>query len=401
MALAALTGPGWLFPTLPVALAPTTVLGGTSSLIQIDAVGEKLAMVGRVWINGKPTDAKTISAAGGGKIHFLTGSVAWLDPATIVQIGIQDLDLVTGPSVRPDGTFDVSDAISPSVDLPASGELGSAAWTTIAMSSGTKNILHGDAVAIVFHMTARGGSDIFRAAGTNLPLSGSNQFPGQYRNVTGTTWDITTTPIALIEFDAPGGELGILDGTLPILTFAEEQFANSSDPDECGLLFQVPRTVKADMIQWWIGGGAAAADCELKIYSTPLGTPSLMYSASIEGTTLASTGPRLHVHTIPSGSEQQFEANTDYAITIKATGTANVALRYMNFSSANYRVFLSNGAQLRKGARNSDAAPPNPFAETTTRVPLIGFRVSHDDDGSGGGGGGGVIGGPNKRANMQ
>lgn len=131
-------------------IGPPTVLD-----VVADAANEGCQLTGQVWLPAR-SGSKTISSAGG-KIHWTAGaSVVFADGATNWRMGIQDLS-TSGQPPRGDGVFDVQADLVPGVDT-----IATTTHYATAMESGSKTITHGDYVAIVFSMTARGGTDAVR-----------------------------------------------------------------------------------------------------------------------------------------------------------------------------------------------------------------------------------------------
>src|SRR3990172_6421351 len=133
---------------------------GQTSSGTLDAAGEKIVFIGRMYLEGGP-GSKTISSAGG-KIDWRTSAVTWATPGSALRVGIADVDLTKGPPGRDDGTFDVRKDLVQGTD-----SLASNTWVSTAMDTGTKTIAHGDLVAIVFELTATLGVDSVQVAKTN------------------------------------------------------------------------------------------------------------------------------------------------------------------------------------------------------------------------------------------
>jgi hypothetical protein len=186
----------------------------------------------------------------------------------------------------------------------------------------------------------------------------------------------------VITFD--DGTLATLDGTLPISSTAPEIFTNATNPDERGLIFQVPFACKVDAIVAAIGVTDLNSDLVVALYSDPLTSPTIMGSAltpshrGFAGAGLQAVG----VLTFPS--EISLAANTDYCVTLRAQGTTNVRINTALLGAASHRVFWPGGTTLAKATRNNFAGA---FSLTTSTIPEIGVRISSVDDGTGSGGG--------------
>lgn len=385
MALQRIPGCGIAFPKIGLNMTPVGAVATSGSL---DAAGEKIAFSGYLYINGAPAGTKTISTSGG-KIHFMAEtSVVWADAGTTVRVGLQDWSTSTGPDLEPDGTFDVYADLVPGTETVTAG-----AWASFAMESGTKSLAHGDKVSVVCDMTARGGSDVFAARMS----AGVIGIPAISHNTSSTWVAVNGSPICLIEFD--DGTLATLSGAMTRRTQTDEAFQDSTNPDERGLIFQVPFSCKISGF-WLSAAGAATADFSLKFYSDPLGTPSAIATITMLGEQFPHSNATVEAPIqieLASGSEIELSPNTDYCLAVKATGSSNVSLRTHVLENAAYRFAFPGGTQLRKGHRNADSGA---FTETTTIIPEMGVIISHLDDGVQVGGSGGLL-MPNLRGNAQ
>src|SRR5262245_3836884 len=187
-------------------IMPTSFAGAV-----IDAATEKFAMIGRIYIDGRPAAAKTLST---GSIQWRTGAVTFSSGSTTVDIGIQDVATGAGPIAQPDGTFDVKTTLT-----GGGGGITANAWQTSTMNSGSKNITHGDLIAVVFDMTARGATDTVTISASNQAIQNllTMGMPTCNAFLAG-AWQTTNTggasraPNIVIVFD--DGTLGWIDGTV-------------------------------------------------------------------------------------------------------------------------------------------------------------------------------------------
>ena len=347
----------------------------------MDAATDKTAMIGRVYINGRPGSAKTISAAGGGSISFRTGTVTFANAGTTLDLGIQDVDAANGNIARPDGTFDVKRTLTGGADT-----ISSNTWTTFAMTGGTgsKSIAHGDLIAVVWDMTARGGSD-------SVALTVGSQVAGTFpvtNEFQSSAWRTTSVgePNVLITFD--DGTLGIIDGAIPFSQALQvEAYTDSNNPDERGIIFQVPWDCKIDGLWANVGISGAPADFTLALYSTPFGTPAAISGASF--TVLAeqlSAASAQSFTPFSLASEIALTRNTDYALAIKADSTGQVRLNSYIFGDTAHRAFLPYPS-VAKVTRNNGSGAFTAESPALTMYQM-GVRISALQDTSGGGGGG-------------
>jgi hypothetical protein len=307
-------------------------------------------------------------------------------------VGIQDVDTTTGSPARPDGTMDVKKTLTGGTDtITASAE------NTATMSTGTKTISHGDLIAIVLRMTARGGAD-------SVTVGYAAWSFGSYaidRPLVATTTDFSTwsarvggNPCAYIQFD--DGTFGILDYHAPFwpgcVSSGSFSAADSNNPDENGLIFQVPWACKIDALFCVMDASIGVnSDCDLKLYSDPTGTPTLITSASLLGEN-SMTGGNSGFITVQLASEVQLSASTDYCLSVKATSSSAVSLSQTVLMSTNLFNFLPGGTTLKKATRNDSTGAFTPESPAVT-LPILGVRISQLHDSSTGGGGGHIIGG--------
>jgi uncharacterized repeat protein (TIGR02059 family) len=364
--VATFSGNGVFYPTFAhPAYATNTSNGIVTTAYTMDAAAEKVAFIGTIYIDGRPGTAKTISSAGG-KIYFLPGTTTFSDASTNLRIGIQDLDDATGGSgagvgATVDGTFDVYDDLVGGTDT-----ITTTTWKTVTMSSGTKDITHGQKIAVVFDMTARGGSDSVQVSAVSIVVANAG-FP-QVQHNTASWVRQSSIPIAIIEFD--DGTLGMIEGSLPISVATAQSYASNSTPDEYGMIFQLPFESTAISI-WMIGRPTSnAANGELILYSDPLGTPVAEATITLDANNFQLTdGGRFGEWTLPTA--KTLSANTDYAVTFRPTTTTAVNLTYFTLPDANYRKFMA-GTNVSRAHRTDNAGA---FTSTTTSYPLIGVRL--------------------------
>jgi hypothetical protein len=369
--VATFSGNGVFYPTLAHPSYQTSTTNGiVTNAFAMDAAAEKVAFIGTVYIDGRPAGAKTISS-GGGKIHFLPGTATFADTTgtpTTIRVGIQDLDDTTGGSgagvgAAVDGTFDVYDDLVAGTDT-----ITTSTWKTVTMSSGTKDITHGQKIAVVFDMTSRGAGATDTVQVTGVAIQVANAGWPQVQHNTASWVRQNSLPICIIEFD--DGTLGTIEGGLPISAITGQSFASNSTPDEYGLIFQLPFESTAISL-WMIAKPTTnAANGELILYSDPLGTPVAEATISLDANNFQlSDGVRFGEWTIPTAVT--LAANTDYAVAFRPTTTTNVSLTLFTLPDANYRKFMA-GTNVSRGHRTDNAGA---FTSTTTSYPLIGVKL--------------------------
>jgi hypothetical protein len=343
------------------------------SNLTIDAATEKVAQCGRVYMLDRASGAKTLSAAGGGSISFRLSTTTFADGATTVEIGLQDLGTATGNPGRPDGTFDVSRVLT-----GGGGGLTTAAWNTVSMTggSGTKTLSHGDPICVVFDMTARGGADsILVTVGlsnddnTNAP----SLFPFVSQFVS-SAWAAVNTrrPNIVLTFD--DGTLAIIDDSPAFSSIAVTGgFSDTNNPDERGIIFQVPFDCKVDALWTHLQTvNATTSDFNLVLYSDPTGTPTPLATVTVLAETLGGLGDRL-IGTWLLPSEIALTRNTNYCLATRASGTGTIFTTDLTLGDAAHRGFLLGGTSLLGGTRQNDTGA---FATSTTVLRPMGVRIS-------------------------
>lgn len=229
----------------------------------LDAVGEYVDFIGQVYWDGAPGSAKTISNTAG-KISLRFGAVTFSNPSTNIRIGIQDLDTTTSAPGRGDGIYDVqSDLVGGTDTITAN------TGRQTAVETGTKNITHGQLIAIRVEMTARGGTD--SVAVSAYDTNAGQSYPAVTFN-SGSPTTSGTLPIALLESD--DGTIGWIQGTRFIDNITLRTFdSGTAGADEYASLFQSP-------YQWHVIGicfrgrfAVASGIATAILYSDPLGSP--------------------------------------------------------------------------------------------------------------------------------
>jgi hypothetical protein len=350
--------------------------GSNSNANVLDIAGEQMAYIGRVYIDGRPAGTKTLSAAGGGSIGFPLGAITFTDPGTTVQIGLQNVSTTAGLVAQPTESFDVSRTLT-----GGGGGLTASAWNTISMTggSGTKAVAHGDTIAVVISMTARGGTDTIATQAGNIFLGTQAGFPTTNAKVSG-VWQTAMAngavrvPVTLITFD--DGTLAVLDGAVPAASVTQDVYSTSTPPNERGLQFQLPWSCKIDAVWINVACGAATADFNIKLYdvSTPA-TPAPVTGFTTmnmlaEQTSVANTA---NFSVWPLPSEVQLNRGTDYVLSVENTTAVSVRVAMANFPDANVRKFVPGGTTLFKATRNGGTGT---FTTTDTTIALMGVRIS-------------------------
>ena len=307
--------------------SPTGMAGTASD--SLNAANETFAFIGQVLLENPLSGSKTISSAGGGSIVWTAGTVTFANGATTFDIGIQDVSTATSIA-QPDGTFDVKASFT-----GGGGGVTANAVNTSVMTTGTKTIAHGDLIAITLAMTTRGGTDSIIVILNHMSNYWQDSLlPGVVNNSSG-TWarNASAIPNAYIIFD--DGTIGWLAGTSFTKTSPTVLNYNSgtATADEYGNLLNYPVTFNALGIVLTGYAVNASADFELLLYSTPLGTPVVERTITVDATQLTAVNSRLRGLFLFS-TPFLLKANTGYAITLRPTTTNNIGIYYHDVNNS-------------------------------------------------------------------
>ena len=369
---------GFIWPIREVSTGSLTNTNAT-----MDAATEKVAHLGRLHIDGIPAGTKTLST---GTIKWACTSATFANGATTIDIGLQGVATGAGPIAQPDGTFTVK-----KTETGGSGIATGSVTTT--MNSGTVSLSHGDLVAVVWDMTARGGADsvLVGCTSPSFDNAGTVGFPTTNAYVagawqTGTALGSNKIPNVLITFD--DGTLGWISGSFPSVNYAASTttvFKSADTPNEYGMLFQVPWDCEVDAIVGGIRVTDANSDYTLKLYSDPTGTPTLLTGGSVTclGETFGTATLTGRV-TAPFASRIALSKGTNYGVTVLATGSSNTGVLTSAIYTTGARVAYDN-ANMAKITRSGSSGAFTAESPALT-IYHLGVRICsvHDTSSSGG-----------------
>lgn len=366
-------GSGWWFPDrFPYAslLNNTNVIHTTGgwSAQTVDAVGEGVALIGRVHIQGRPSGTKTISSAGG-KIAIAVNSATFANAGTTLRIGLQGLESAgAAPPARPDGTWSAyKDMVGGTDTFNAYGTNG---LTEIAMASGTKSLSHGDVVCVVALMTARGGTDTVSFTANNTPNNAAcNDYPICDTTAnSGTSWGAASW-LPQIAFIFDDGTLGRIEGTAVRHKGSYVYSTASSNPDEYGLIFTAPVTGLVDAIctaSAFVYGNDAA-DTKFSLFKNPLsGSPVELASVTVPGDEISNGSGAECYRTVLFSTPVEVVQGQQYCVAVRATSTSSIMHSWMEFASAD-KLFWSGiyDSTMSYGQRDGGSGA---FTQDTTKV---------------------------------
>lgn len=363
---------------------PFSQPGGFSSNSGIiDATGEIVACIGRIAIAGKATN-KTLDTTGSSSIKFALSSNPVFDNASSVfTIGIQGVNKTTGFPVRPDGAWGARAVVTTAANTTPTLTTTST-FHTIVPTAGSTTLSHGDEIAFVCEMTTKAGTDSLAVSQAGFGGVSTN-YPACVTNVSG-SWAVLGVGNGgtCFEITFSDGTIGTIDFTTAGYVIAVAvNWNDTTNPDEHGLIFQVPFACKIDALCIPLRVADATADFQIDLTSTPNGTPASLISGPIaiaaENVSVANTDSCI-IHTL--ASEVSLSANTDYCISVKATGTTNIRFSQLGMISAGGRIFVGSagttmGATTRNGGSGAYAA------KTTTAINPFSVRISEITTGGG------------------
>ncbi|MDO8707017.1 MAG: hypothetical protein Q7J84_18980 [Sulfuricaulis sp.] len=356
-----------------------------ASSVSLDATGEYAASVGRIRIAGKATN-KTLDTTGSSSIRFNVAAAPVFDNAgSVYTVGFRGIDKTTGFPVRPDAAWATAGyaraVITTAAPTTPTLTTTSATGHVIVPTAGTITLSHGDEVCFVQEMTTKAGTDAVSPVGCAMTGTSFN-YPGYVSNISGAPVGQALPPLA-IEITFSDGTIGTLEGALPGQN-SNLTWTDATNPDEQGLIFQVPWACTIDAIAFPMRLVDATSDLQFDLTSAPTTGPVSMISGPIaltaENMSLAANESFVF-YTL--ASDVSLAANTDYCVSVKATGAGNIRWAQLNLGSAAARAFVGPaGTTIGGTTRNTGSG--NYGAANTTLLNPCAVRIS-DISGFGGG----------------
>lgn len=338
----------------------------------IDATGEMIAIVGRVYIKGGGTkNIRKIGTRLGTCVS--AGGSGW-------TISLQDVDTAAGPPARPDGTQDQTVAL-------AAAAVGTGnAWISSNAFSADRSVTHGDWVSVVFEYDGSGrqGADAFRLStirnpsGTVVPMPGT----ANYVMKLGGSWAAdsnTGRAAANIRLEFSDGTYGTLMGGAPFSATTYVSF-NSTSTQEYGLKFQVPVELEIDGLNIWLAPENGAGTFDVILYTGTTATLTISDFQTRLNWTTAPAGGRQYIPIAPT----TLAAATDYHLIVKPTNGGLVRIAHLDVNSTTDWQAYPMDSTWQFASRTGGSGA---FSYTTTRRPFgFGFNVSKIHAAGGGGG---------------
>jgi hypothetical protein len=377
MTIQNLVGDGFWIPGLWNYMAGTMAITSTDGAL-LDADEEEVQFIGTVKIDGG--GSKTFGTSGS-KIDWLAGASITFASGSTVRVGVKKASSIStsaGPPARATigaAAFDVYDDLVGGTDT-----ISSTTWRSDAMSAGTPfTVADGDMLAVCFHLDTSSGTPSVKIRAGN---TGSSILSPTTTLVTsGPTYTVqTSVPNLLITFD--DGTLGWVSGTFVRSVF-DAASGSIGNTNINGNVFQVPYACKIDAIAAVVTT-TGTTDFSLDLYSTPLGTPSLVEGVAVDANQLSTTSaPRLTLKQLTT--PRTLTINTDYAVGVRQTTANAVTVHQYDVNDAAH--FKPNGMGAECYAAISTAGATFSAQNSGKRRYLVWARVCALDDGAGGGGG--------------
>jgi hypothetical protein len=332
--------------------------GGFASAL-INATGQKIAFIGRMMNQARA--AKNLT-----KVGFRFGTVTKAGGSALT-VSLQDVDLVGGPPVQPDGTQDQTVAIA-NADA---GFATSTFYKTNAFSA-SRAMAFGDAVAIVIEFDGSGrlGADAVNITSLGTPGTAVQNLGGGVMTYNGSAWSQQgVIPNILLEFD--DGTFGTLAGMVPLSANGNVAYNSGSSPDEYALEFTVPFPARVEGA-WAIMQAASGADFEFDLYN---GT-TLIASMAQDGNAIIAAAARTAY--APFAGEAYVVPGNTYRLALKPTTANNVTLYHSDVAAAGHFDAWPLGNTAVLNSRTDGGAWG---AAIATRRPYMGLMLSALSDG--------------------
>ncbi len=348
--------------------------------VTIDATGEYIAFIGRIVIDGMATN-KTIDTTGSSALAFsVAANPVFDDVGSVFTIGFQGIDNTTGFPVRPNGTWAARSVVTTAANTTPTLTTSSDYHVAIP-TLGTSTYSHGDAICVVLEMTTRAGTDSL-VVNTG---SGGNVYPAAVTNISGSVANVASaSPSVQITFS--DGTLGMVDfSVFPAggVTNSALTWTDTTNPDEQGLLFQVPFACSVDAIFFNMRLVDGTSDFQFDFVSAPTSSQTSLISGPIvmDAQNFALAGAEApYIHAI---TPVNLLANTPYAVVVKATGAGNIRWGRTTLQTATMRSLIApGGTTMQSVTRNGGSG--NYTAGSTTTLNPCGVRIVSIASGGGG-----------------
>lgn len=340
------------------AVPPITFLPTFTTGLLIDATGEKIAFMGRVWNKDRAT--KSISRVG-----FMFGAVTKAGGSGLT-ISLQDVSVAAGPPGRPDETPDQTVAVA-----NADATFATNTWHRSGALSANRSVAYGELLAVVIEYDGTGRLGADSVIVNSLSPAGNPELDMLAGSAlkTGGTW-ATGTGIGnlILEFD--DGTFGTFVGAFPTNGITATAYNTGSAADEIALEFTVPGPVKVDGA-WVATLMAANANVDVVLYED---TTTLVTVSTDLRTIIQAAAPRRL--RLPF-AEQLLTPGHTYRLSLKPTTGNSVTAYDLGVASADHLQAWPLGT----AAYYTSRADAGTWTPNTAKRPMMGLYVSAISDG--------------------
>lgn len=333
---------------------------GLANFGPVDATGEKVAYVGRVWFPAR-TGTKDIR-----RICFPFGSVTKAGGSALT-ISLQDVDASSG-NLMPDGTPDQTVAVA-----NADATFATGVWHRSGALSADRTVAPGDLLAVVVEFDGGG-----RLGADTVSL---NAFNGTILNMVGaaapthnaSAWAGSSNAVPNVIFEMSDGTFGTFMGGQVASAINTHTYQSGTNPNEHALAFTLAQPLQIDGA-WLPITIAGTGTYDVILYEGTTVRRSVSMSARSSSTTNA------RALWVPF-EKYDLAASTQYYLAVKATAAANISVYSYDVADANHWTCVRGGPNFNYSTRNGGAWA----SVTTTRRLAMGMSICGVDDGAGGG----------------
>lgn len=348
-----------------------------STVFTLNSTGSQSTLIGQLCMEGSPasSSAKTMST---GSIAIVFGTVTF-NSSTVVRIGLQNINLANGPAIHPSGTSNVFR------DVNTTETINTNSTRVFQMNSGSMSLVNGQHIAVAVEMLTKASTSTFQTRGVTNYTAALHSPVCRNRPVSTVTWNAPTIVIPSVNLVFDDGTNAIIANALPTASISTEAWTTTTNPNERGMLFQVPQDVKINGM--WLNGLVTASTTlfDLTVYSDPLGTPTAILTDQIL-TKMGAPGVARKLLYGPVDMVS-LSRNTNYVIAVKAQSTTIFELDSISLSNISTKVFFGSST-LMKVTRNGATAFV--IDATSSNIYKIGVNIASWDDGTGSGAAGGA-----------
>lgn len=326
----------------------------------MDAVGESTAGIGRIYLSTGPGTSAVLDSTG----YIVTcapgSAVTYANASTTITAGVQG---VTGATGIEDGTYVVY-----GTDVGGSGLYAQSKVSEMPMSTGSMTIAHGDLIAIVVEMTARGGVDSIRvgmttASGQSFPYHTQDSGAGPAKG--------TAAMQVMIRFG--NGVVGAFnEDTMPSIHPVATSFNSGSAYSEYGCAMTIPCRMEVDRLVGAVGELDSGETGELRLYAEPFsGTPLQLASVSVDPLINGLVASGVGHHELPLSTRLVLERGQQIAVTYIATSAGSREITWrLTGTGAGKMNWCGEVKSVRRGGGSGA------FGEVSGNLPYFGLVAS-------------------------